>query len=102
MDKAIGFSGWSIYIGIPIVLIVANITMLIITIISYKQYIKYAIYQLIIVLISLMPIIFIAQNMIELKILNTIAIGISIFNLLISLVLCNKDIKEAIIRKIHL
>ena len=102
IDKTIGFIGWSVYIGIPIALIVANITMLILTMISYKKYIKYAIYQLMIVLISLMPIILIAKNVIELKFLIRTAIEISVFSLIISLILCYKDIKEAIIRKIHM
>jgi len=102
IDKTIGFNGWSVYIGIPIALIVANITMLILTAISYEKYIKYAIYQLMIVLISLMPIILIMKKIIELKFLIRTAIDISVFSLIISLVLCYKDIKEAIIRKIHM
>ena len=102
IDETIGFLGWSIYIGIPIVLIIANITMVILTIINYKRYIKYAIYQLMIVLLSLIPIVLIAKNIIEMKILIIIAINISIISLVISLVFCYKDIKEALIRKIHM
>ena len=102
IDKTIGFRWWSLYIGIPIVLIVANITMVILTIISYKKYIKYAIYQLMIVLMSLMPVILVAKKIIEMKILIRIALEISIFSLMISLILCYKDIKEAIIRKLHM
>ena len=68
----------------------------------YKKYIKYAIYQLMIVLISFIPIILIAEKMIQPKALNKIAIGVSILNLVISLSLGYKDIKETIIRKFHL
>ena len=102
IDNRLGFKGWSINRAIPIVLIIANISMLVLTIVSYKKYIKYAIYQLMIVLISFIPIILIAENMIKPHILNKIAIGISILNLIISLSLTYKDIKEAIIRKFHL
>lgn len=102
IDNRLGFKGWSINRAIPIVLIIANISMLVLTIVSYKKYIKYAIYQLMIVLISFIPIILIAENMIKPQILNKIAIGISILNLIISLSLTYKDIKEAIIRKFHL
>ena len=52
IDKTAGFTGWSIHIGIPIVLIVANATMLILTMISYRKYVRYAIYQLAIIFIS--------------------------------------------------
>lgn len=102
IDAKIGKLGWSINIAIPITLIVANVTMLILTIISYKKYIKYAIYQLIIVLISLIPMLLIVKNIIQPQILIHISSLISILSLAISLILCYKDVKEAIIRKIHM
>lgn len=102
IDEKIGFYGWSFNIAIPIILIVANIIMLILTVISYKKYIKYAIYQLAIVLISLSPFILMTRKNIELQLLGKVASVISVLNLLVTLVLCYKDIKEAIIRKIHM
>ena len=102
IDQTIGFLGWSVYIGIPIVLMVANLTMVILTIISYEKYIKYAIYQLVIVLISLMPIILATKKIIEMKNLMRIAVDISAISLIVSLIFCYKDIKEAVIRKIHM
>lgn len=99
IDDRIGFYGWSIGIAIPIILITANITMLIITIISYKKYIRYAIYQLLIVLITIISIVFIFKTT---SILAIIALSISVLNLIISLSLSFKDIKEAIIRKFHM
>ena len=102
IDNIMGFRGWSIYVANPIILFVANITMLILTAISFEKYIKYAIYQLMIVLISLISLGLIWERVISLKILSNIAILISIINLLISLILCSKDVKEAIIRKIHM
>ena len=102
IDDRIGFRGWSINIAIPIILMIANTTMLVLTIITCKNYIKYAIYQLMIVLISLISIWIIRDKIVVLKILSDIAIGISIINLLISLILCFKDVKEAVIRKLHM
>lgn len=102
IDYRIGFQRWSINIAVPIILIVANITMLILTIVSYKRYIKYAICQLVIVIMSFISIFFITNNFIEMKALSTSAIIISIFNLLITVILCYKELKEAIIRKIHM
>lgn len=99
IDDTIGFNGWSVSIAVPIILIVANVTMLILTVVSYKKYIRYALYQIAIVLITLISI------GIIIKIMNTlsiIAIGISIVNLVISLVLSYKDIKDEIIRKFHM
>jgi hypothetical protein len=102
IDKTIGYHRWAIYIGIPITLMVANITMVILTIISHERYIKYAIYQLLIVIISVMPIALALANIIEMNVLMRIAVDISVFSLVSSFVLCYKDIKEAIIRKMHM
>lgn len=102
IDKTIGQNGWAINIAIPIILIIANITMLILTVISYKKYIKYAICQVMIVLISLIPMILMIKKTIEPNLLNQIAVIISIISLIVSLILSYKDIKDAIIRKIHM
>lgn len=102
IDYKIGFKAWSIDLAIPIIIIIANITMLILTIVSYKKYIKYVIYQLIIFLLSMLPIFFIHEGLIHNKIMSYIASGISILNFVITIVLCSKDIKEVIVRKFHI
>ena len=102
IDNQIGYKGWSIYIGIPIVLIIANVTMLVLSIVCYKKYTKYAIYQLIIVLISIIPILIALNGIIELKILNIVATGISLFNLTISLILSHTDIYKTLVCKFHM
>ena len=102
IDYRIGFRGWSINIALPIILMIANATMLILTIVTRKNYIKYAIYQLMIVLISLISMWLIWDKIITLRVLCDIAIAISVVNLLISLTLCFKDVKEAIVRKFHI
>lgn len=102
IDYKLGFKGWSVNIAIPIMIIVANITMLVLTIVSYKKYIKYAIYQLMIVLFSMLPVVLITEHIIQDKTLSAIASGVSILNFVICLVLCAKEVKEAIIRKFHM
>ena len=102
IDYQLGFKLWSINVAIPIVIIISNITMLVLTIVTYKKFIKYAIYQLVIVLFSMLPVILITENMVQNKMLSIIASGISILNLGISLIFCAKDVKEAIIRKFHM
>ena len=101
IDNRIGFLGWSINIAIPTILITANVIMLILTIISYKKYINYAIYQLTIVLITICSFVLIGKEIIGLKILWQVTSIISILNLVVTLCLCSKEIKEAIIRKVH-
>ena len=102
IDAQLGFRGWSIYLANPIILFVSNLTMLILTAISYERYIKYAIYQLIIVALSLTPLWLIMGHILELRMLNRIAVEVSILNLIVSLILCARDIKDAVIRKLHM
>ena len=98
----LGFNKWSLNISIPIVIIIANVTMLILTIVSYKKFIRYAIYQLIIVLFSMIPVILIGEKIVENIVLSIIASSISIINLILTLSLSAKDVKDAIIRKFHM
>lgn len=102
IDKRLGYLGWSMNLGIPIVLIASNVTMFVLTIISYKKYIKYAIYQLVIVLLSILPFIIMSMKNIELSILGIVAIGVSILNFIVTICLCYKDIKEAVLMKVHM
>lgn len=101
MDYLLGEKGWSINIAIPIMIMIANLTMLILTIVSYKKYMKYAIYQLVIVLFSMLPVILVTEHIVQDKILSIIATSISVLNFIICLVLSAKDIKETIVRKFH-
>ena len=102
IDYRIGYRGWSINVAFPILIIISNIAMFILTLINYKDYGKYAINQLIIVLLSLSTIYFIYKGDINNNALINISIIISIFNFLFSLILCYKDFKEEIIRKFNI
>ncbi len=102
IDYMLGFRGWSINIAIPILIIISNITMLVLTIVSHKKYIKYAIYQLVIVIFSMIPVVLMHENYINNKVLTIVATGISILNLILTLTLCARDVKEAVIRKFHM
>ena len=102
IDYKLGFRGWSLSISIPIIIIVANLAMLILTIVSHKKYLRYAIYQLIILIFSILPIMFITEKLVTNPILGIIATGVSIINLLITVCLSAKDLKETIIRKFHI
>ena len=102
IDYKLGFKKWSINIAVPIIIMIANATMLILTIVSHKKFIKYAIYQLIIVLFSMIPVILISENILENKVLSIVASSISILNLILTLILSAKDVKSATVRKFHI
>lgn len=49
-----------------------------------------------------MPVVFIHENLIHDKTLSIVAVAVSVMNLIVTLALCAKDVKEAVIRKFHL
>ena len=102
IDYRLGFKGWSLSLAIPIILIVANTAMLILTIVSYKKYLRYAIYQLFILIFSILPAILIGERIVTKPVMSFIAIGISLLNFIITIILSAKDLKEAIKRKFHM
>ncbi len=102
VDYQLGFKGWSINIGVPIMIMIANITMLVLAIVSHKKFFKYVISQFILVAFSMLPIIFLTEHMVRNQTLSVLASSISILNLMICLILCTKEIKDAMIRKFHL
>ena len=101
IDYKLGFRGWSLSLAIPIILIIANLAMLILTIVSHKKYLRYAIYQFFILIFSILPAILIGEKIVTEPIMGIIATGISILNLIITIILSAKDLKEAIKRKFH-
>lgn len=102
IDYKLGFKGWSFEFAIPIILMVANVTMFVLTIVSHRKYIKYAIYQLIICLFSLIPIYFIYEHLVSYFVLCYVAVGISAVNFVLTIALCARDVRDAIVRKFHL
>ncbi len=104
IDYVIGYSGWAINISIPIIIIIANVTMLILTIVSVNRYYKYAIYQLIIFVFSLIPlgIFFMFDNIITMPIFLIISSSITLFTFVISLILCGSNIIEELDRRLHM
>ena len=102
IDYRLGFKGWSISICLPILIIISNFAMFIITIISHKHFSKYAFSQLIIVLLSLSVIYFMYKGYIEINLLINISILISFINFVFSLIMCHKDFKEELVRKFNM
>ena len=102
IDYRIGFKGLSTNICFPILIIIANIAMFIITIISHRHYRENALSQLIIVLLSLSIIYFIYKGLIKPSPLINISIVISVTNFVFSLIMCHKDFKEELTRKFNM
>ncbi len=59
-------------------------------------------YELVVLILSILPVVFITEKMVENPTLSYISLGVSIINLIITMIISFKDIKEAVIRKFHM
>lgn len=104
IDFILGYQGWAINLSIPIIIIVANVTILVLTIVSVRRYYKYAIYQLIISALSFIPLIIslATDGIITRPIFTIIASSIAAFTWVMSLILCGRNIVEELDRRLHM
>ena len=81
IDFCFGNKGWSLTIGVPIVIITANFAMMIITIIKYKKYVKYALYEIMIIIFSIIYNLILCYISKKVSIINGVAFWFSFANL---------------------
>lgn len=104
IDFVIGYQGWAINLAIPIIIMIANVTILVLTLASIRRDYKYAVYQLIITVLSFIPLIiyFIFDGIITKPIFTVISSSIAAFAFVVSLILCGKNIVEELDRRFHM
>lgn len=102
LDWIIGYKGWSFTIAIPISIITANVTMLILLMCAFKIYARYIIYQLIIFVWSMIPAVLCLIGWAPTNILTIIATPIAVFSLLLTIVLFAKEVNEEMKKRFHL
>lgn len=104
IDYILGYSGWAINLAIPIIICVANVTIFILTLVSVHRYLKYAVYQLIIFVLSMIPLIifFAFPGVITTPIFMIISSSIALFTFVCSLILCGRSIMEELDRRLHM
>ena len=76
-DIRMGFQAWSINFAIPLIVIVTNITMLILSVASYKNYSRYAFFQMLIVILSLVPVFLVYEHLVNDKTFSIFASSFS-------------------------
>ncbi len=104
IDLIFDHKGWAVNIAIPIIIIIVNVTMLVLTLCSINRYYKYAIYQLIIFVFSMIPLViyFAFDAIITMPILTIISSSITVFTFIMSLILCGKNIVGELDRRLHM
>ena len=104
IDYILGYSSWAINLAIPIIICVANVTIFILTLVSVHRYLKYAVYQLIIFVLSMIPLIifFAFPGVITTPIFMIISSSIALFTFVCPLILCGRSIMEELDRRLHM
>lgn len=101
-DYFLGYEGWSINIAIPIVIIIANSTLMILTIVSRKRYMRYAMYHVLTFLFSMSQLIILLTGHLENIVLSIIACGIAGLSLLLTVILCGKAMWLETKKRLHM
>ena len=101
-DYFLGYEGWSINIAIPIVIIIANSTLMILTIVSRKRYMRYAMYHVLTFLFSMGQLIILLTGHLENKVLSIVACGIAGLSLLLTAILCGKAMWLETKKRLHM
>ena len=102
IDYFLGYSGWSINISIPIVIIIANSTLMVLTIVSRKRYIRYALYHILTFLFSMIQLVLLFCGVLENKVLTIVASGIAAFSLVLTIMLCGRAMWEETKKRLHM
>ena len=73
---------------------VANSTLMVLTIVSRKRYMRYALYHMLTFLFSMIQLILLFCGVLENKVLTIVASGIAGLSLLLTVILCGKAMWE--------
>lgn len=103
LDKYVfDFQGWSIKYALPIILIVANSIMLVLTIVAMKKYMSYAFSHLMILIFSFLPLIAYRMNYSCIFPLVMVVLGIAVISFLLTFIFCRRFLIETLHKTLHL
>ncbi len=102
IDLCIGYKGWSIKLAFPIITLVANTIILLLSLITKKKYLKYIIYQSMIFFVSAFIAITTILNGNYKNALVITSSFTSIIALIITILICRSNLDEQMGRRFHL
>jgi len=102
IDEMIGFRGWSVNYVIPQLFILANIAIFILMLINRMAWREYMIYQIVMTVIGLIPLILILRNIVTRPLTSYVCIVISIVILVGTIIFRDKSVKDELIRRFHI
>lgn len=98
IDEILGQKGWAFNIAVPIITIIANISMFFLTLVARKRYGKYVIYHMLIFLFSMTELLI--ENAIHSRFI-LISTSITVISFGVTISLCRKEVMAEIQRRLH-
>lgn len=102
IDLALGFTGWSLEYGFPIVIYGINLTIILCMIINYANWQNYLVMQIFVTILSVINMIFYLTGVVKGAILPWIALGVSVVLLAGTVVFGEKKATNELKRKFHI
>lgn len=102
IDQMIGFRGWSVNYVIPQLYILANIAIFILMLINRMAWREYMIYQIVMTVIGLIPVIMILNGVVTRPLFSYISIGLSAAIIVGTIIFKDKTVKDELIRRFHI
>ena len=101
MDNAIGYIGWSVNHVIPEIIILANISVLILTIVNRMYWHTYVLNQIVIAICGLIPGVLYLCGLIQVPMPTIFATATSFIVLVVTMIFGDKSIKSELKRRFH-
>lgn len=102
IDYAIGFSGWSIDIGIPSVILLLDVIIIVCMIINHENWQSYLLMQIFTLLMSILHMIFYFAGVASGPVLPWVTFGVSAIMFTSSLVIGDKKAKSELKRRFYI
>lgn len=102
VDEAIGYRGWSITLAIPSAVMVMDLTLIIFMIINHRNWQNYILASVVLFLISVIMLLFSLTGVTEFNLLTIIAVAVTGFFLLGTVVFGDRRAENELKRRFHI
>lgn len=102
IDIVIGYRGWSVDYAVPGIIIIANAAILILMIVNFMNWQSYLMFQIGMLLFSLIPVILYFRNIITHPVMAFVAAGFSVVTLIGTMIFGDKKAKNELMRRFHI
>ena len=102
IDVVTGFQGWSVNFCLPSTIIVCNVVVLLLMIINHRNWQSYMIYQLVTIVLGLIPVILVRLGIVTHPVLSEIAFISSVSVFLGTLIIGGTSARSELGRRFHI